>query len=267
MLRESGRMSLLRNSGLRFGRALHEGHLLRERSGSAVLGGRRVRAASTLHGGRLLCEQHRLAVLHDRRLRPGLFVRERHVQLRSLLLAGLVACSADPTPSPRNVPPSLSSSDHDSRLAVPVPVPVPVPDPISPPPTRPRPDASTTAPAPAPAPAPNDPAPIVKLTTIGMHVGGGPYDEPTKEPMKKSVEPRFTELARCWKLVAKPRASDFGVDLLIEAKGGRARVTNPRSSITDEGFVPCVVRFFEEIDFLPPKNGRTVVSYSVRFTP
>jgi hypothetical protein len=100
-----------------------------------------------------------------------------------------------------------------------------------------------------------------------MHVGGGPYDEPTKEPMKRSVEPRFAELARCWKLVAKPQQADAGVDLVIEAAGGRARVSNPRTTITSEGFVPCVVTFFESIDFLPPKNGRTVVSYSVRFIP
>jgi hypothetical protein len=32
-----------------------------------------------------------------------------------------------------------------------------------------------------------------------MHVGGGPYDEITKEPIKKSVEPHFAELAECWK--------------------------------------------------------------------
>jgi hypothetical protein len=109
--------------------------------------------------------------------------------------------------------------------------------------------------------------PHVKVITIGMHVGGGPYDEVTKEPMKRSVEPRLGELARCWKLVARPRTADFGVDLVIEAKGGRARVSNPRSNIGDAGFVPCVVGFFEDVDFQPPRHGRTVVSYSVRFTP
>jgi hypothetical protein len=107
----------------------------------------------------------------------------------------------------------------------------------------------------------------VKLATIGMHVGGGPYDEPTKEPMKRSVEPRFPDLARCWMHVSKPAPTDVGVDLVIEAAGGRARVSNPRTSVTSEGFVPCVVAFFESVEFLPPKNGKTVVSYSVRFTP
>jgi len=109
--------------------------------------------------------------------------------------------------------------------------------------------------------------PAVKIVTIGMHVGGGPYDEPTKEPIKKSVEPHFRELARCWSLVTKPRQADIGVDLIIEANGGRAKVSNPRTSVEGEGFAPCVVSFFEGIEFLPPKFGRTVVSYSVRFLP
>jgi hypothetical protein len=107
----------------------------------------------------------------------------------------------------------------------------------------------------------------VKVATIGMHVGGGPYDDITKEPMKRSVEPHFAELARCWKHVAKQQPTDVGVDLVIEAAGGRARVSNPRTSAIGEGFVPCVVAFFEGVDFEKPKNGKTVVSYSVRFTP
>jgi hypothetical protein len=110
-------------------------------------------------------------------------------------------------------------------------------------------------------------SPKVKVVTIGMHVGGGPYDEITKEPIKRSVEPHFAELARCWKYVPKPRQADAGVDLLIEAGGGRAKVSNPRSTIEGEGFKPCVIAFFESIDFAKPRNGRTMVSYSVRFSP
>jgi hypothetical protein len=148
-----------------------------------------------------------------------------------------------------------------------VPVPVAVPEPRR---------AASVAPSSSPSPTSSgtatdagsdDPPPHVKLATIGMHVGGGPYDEPTKEPMKRSVEPRFGDLARCWKLVTKPAATDFGVDLVIEASGGRAKVSNPRTSVTSEGFVPCVVAFFESVDFEKPRNGKTVVSYSVRFTP
>jgi hypothetical protein len=100
-----------------------------------------------------------------------------------------------------------------------------------------------------------------------MHVAGGPFDEPTKEPMKRSVEPRFDELARCFRHVVPPRQVDAGVDLMIEAEGGRAKVGNPRTTIRAEGFLPCVVAFFESVDFQKPKFGRTGVSYSVRFTP
>jgi hypothetical protein len=107
----------------------------------------------------------------------------------------------------------------------------------------------------------------VKIVTIGMHVGGGPYDEPTKEPIRRSVEPHFAELAKCWRLVPKPKQADAGVDLVIEARGGRAKVSNPRSTIEGEGFKPCVVAFFESIDFERPKTGRSTVSYSVRFIP
>lgn len=107
----------------------------------------------------------------------------------------------------------------------------------------------------------------MKVVTIGMHVGGGPYDEITKEPIKRSVEPHFGDLARCWTHVTLPKQADIGVDLVIEASGGRAKVSNPRSTAAGAGFVPCVVAFYEGIDFPKPKNGKTVVSYSVRFMP
>ena len=86
-------------------------------------------------------------------------------------------------------------------------------------------------------------------------------------PIKRSVEPHFAELARCWEHVPQPHQADVGVDLVIEASGGRAKVSNPRSTIVGEGFVPCVVAFYEGVDFQAPKNGKTVVSYSVRFLP
>ena len=131
--------------------------------------------------------------------------------------------------------------------------------------------ASAASSAPPPSPVAEAAAPLpevhVKIVTIGMHVGGGPYDEITKEPIKRSVEPHFPELAQCWRHVAQPRQADVGVDLVIEAAGGRARVSNPRTTAAGEGFVPCVVAFYERVEFQRPKNGKTVVSYSVRFTP
>jgi len=114
--------------------------------------------------------------------------------------------------------------------------------------------------------------PKVKVVTIGMHVGGGPFDEPTKEPFKKAVEPHFTEIARCWArhVTKPPKEADVGVDLLIEAEGGKPKVSNPRSTLPKgeaEGFVPCVVGVFESVEFPKLVNrGRTGVSYSLRFT-
>ena len=137
-----------------------------------------------------------------------------------------------------------------------------------------KPDASRTPDASTKSDASTKPATtdvsttLPKVATIGMHVGGGPYDEITKEPMKRSVEPRFADLARCWThMTTAPRPADMGVDLVIEAAGGRARVSNPRTQIQGEGFVPCVLAFFEGVEFEKPRNGKTVVSYSVRFTP
>jgi hypothetical protein len=127
--------------------------------------------------------------------------------------------------------------------------------------------ASTASTAAAEAPTAK-----VKIVTIGMHVGGGPYDEPTKEPFKKAVEPHFPELAQCWaKHVPHPKQGDVGVDLLIEASGGHPKVSNPRSTLGKdpelEGFVPCVVSVFESVEFPKLARGRTGVSYSLRFTP
>lgn len=105
-----------------------------------------------------------------------------------------------------------------------------------------------------------------KVVSIGMHVAGGPFDEPTKVPFKRAVEPHYPRLLACLDHVTPPQGGDAGVDLAIDAKGGKAKVTNPRSTIKSDAFVGCVVAFFESIEFEPPKNGRTNVSYSVRFT-
>ncbi|MBX3225199.1 MAG: hypothetical protein KF795_32075, partial [Labilithrix sp.] len=128
-------------------------------------------------------------------------------------------------------------------------------------------DGSAVAPPASPAVDPN-----VKVVTIGMHVAGGPFDEPTKVPFKKAVEPRFPEIAQCWArhVTKPPKQADFGVDLLIEAAGGKPKVSNPRSSLDkaeSEGFSACVIGVFESVEF--PKlvdRGRTGVSYSLRFT-
>ena len=133
--------------------------------------------------------------------------------------------------------------------------------------------ASLDAPdAASPANAPDASAdaslPAVNVANIGMHIGGGPNDAATKEPIAKSVEPHFDELRLCFAHVTNPKSSgDFGIDLKVPANGGKAQVTAPRTVLKGDGFTPCVVAVFEGIEFLKPRFGVTVVSYSVRFTP
>ena len=112
------------------------------------------------------------------------------------------------------------------------------------------------------------PLPTVKIANIGMHIGGGPNDALTKEPIAKSVEPHFDEFRRCFAMVDDPkRGGDFGVDILIEADGGKAKVTGPRTKMKGTGFEDCVVKVFAGIDFLKPRHGKTMVSYSLQFSP
>ena len=113
-----------------------------------------------------------------------------------------------------------------------------------------------------------EPLPPVSVKNIGMHIGGGPNDQPSKQPIADSVRPHFDELRRCFRLVDDPaKGGDFGVDLLIPLDGGKAQVSHPRTSLKGDNFQACVVGVFADIDFLKPKTGRTMVSYSVRFTP
>ena len=110
--------------------------------------------------------------------------------------------------------------------------------------------------------------PAVKVANIGMHIGGGPNDSVTKDPIRRSVQPHFDEFRRCFAQVEDAKkGGDFGVDLRIDRAGGKARVSHPRTSLKGKEFKACVVRTFEAIDFLKPKGGTTTVSYSLRFTP
>ena len=128
------------------------------------------------------------------------------------------------------------------------------------------PQASSSA-AVAPAPSQEPPLPEVTVVNIGMHIGGGPNDAATKEPIKLSVEPHFDALRRCYGLVEVQGAGDFGVDLKIGKDGGKARVNAPRTAMKGAKFKECVVKVFESIEFRKPRGGATVVSYSLRFTP
>lgn len=180
------------------------------------------------------------------------------MRLSALLFVLLGACSKQP---------SETSPPHTTEANAPR-VDASAKDPAPPAPMA---SASTpTAEATDAAASPKDePAPNVKVISIGMHVAGGPFDEETKKPFLKAVEPRYPELARCWnKVTDKSRFGDAGVDLLIPPSGGKPKVSHPRSTVEGEGFLPCIVAFFESVEFDKPKSGGLQgVSYSVRFKP
>ena len=185
-------------------------------------------------------------------------------------IAGLLVCAvAVGCKTPREAEPPVAEAAHSVTPAVPADVPptasaaaIEAPEPVA----SAAPEASAAVPG--SAEPPSEPLPAVEVKNIGMHIGGGPNDRVSKQPIGDSVKPHFDALRACWKHVAEPaKAGDFGVDLLIPREGGKAEVTNPRTAIKGEGFESCVVSVFEGIDFLKPKTGKTMVSYSVRFTP
>ncbi|MBK8254093.1 MAG: hypothetical protein IPK82_15685 [Polyangiaceae bacterium] len=192
--------------------------------------------------------------------------------LLCVLTMGLAACSTPagpPTePTATSAPPlTTSTAAATSSLAA---APTTAVSSASAAPTA-EPTPSTTAvatAAPATTAAPEAPIPNIKVANIGMHIGGGPNDAVTKAPIKASVEPYFDDLKRCWSNVDDPKkGGDFGIDLLIDKAGGKAKVSHPRTSIKGAGFKECLVTAFEKIDFKKPRGGTTMVSYSIRFTP
>lgn len=100
-----------------------------------------------------------------------------------------------------------------------------------------------------------------------MHIGGGPNDDVTKEPIRKSVQPHFDAFRRCFGQAKDAKTADVSIDLHIPREGGKAKVTKTRSTLRDEAFQACVVKTFDAIEFLKPRTGETNVSYSLRFTP
>jgi len=108
----------------------------------------------------------------------------------------------------------------------------------------------------------------VKVTNIGMHIGGGKNDAPEKEPIRASVEPHFDAFKRCFaKLEDRAKGGDVSVDLRVEKDGGKAKLTKLKTALKGAAFEDCVKTTFEAIDFRRPKTGTTNVSYSLRFAP
>jgi len=188
-----------------------------------------------------------------------------------LSLLAIVALSACKTPKESEPSPATpSAATVASAAATPPSVEAPAAEPtasaVPAEPASAEPIAS--APPAESAPPEDEPLPNVEVKNIGMHIGGGPNDNETKRPIKESVQPHFDAFRRCWKLVEDPaKPGDFGADLLIPREGGKAEVSHPRTALKGEGFEACVVSVFEKIDFKKPKTGKTMVSYSLRFTP
>lgn len=181
------------------------------------------------------------------------------------LFVALAACAGPAATAPAP-PPASSTGDLAAPAASSAPAPASATA-TTMPTTTPSASASAVA-VPVQAPAPAPPLPDVKVSNIGMHIGGGPNDAPTKEPIRRSVEPHFDQFRACFaQLEDKDKGGDLGVDLRIERGGGKAKVGHPRTALKGKGFETCVVREFEAIDFLPPKGGTTTVSYSLRFAP
>ncbi|WP_437694150.1 hypothetical protein [Sorangium sp. So ce176] len=171
------------------------------------------------------------------------------------------AAPASAAPSPPAAPAAAASASAASSAAAPAAS-------AAADPAAPAASAAADPAAPAAAPADAGPLPKVKVANIGMHIGGGPHDDYTKEPIKRSIAPHFDEFRRCFALAEDPtKGGDFGIDLRIEKDGGKAEVRKPRTALKGEAFTRCVVGVFERIDFQKPRRGPTVVSYSLRFTP
>jgi pyruvate/2-oxoglutarate dehydrogenase complex dihydrolipoamide acyltransferase (E2) component len=183
----------------------------------------------------------------------------------ALFALALAACSAPPAPTP-----AASSAPTPPAAAAPVvtaalpasAAPVASAEPAPPASAAPAASAAPTASAAAEAPLP-----AVKVSNIGMHIGGGPNDDVTKDPIRKSVHPHFDEFRRCFALVEEKKTGDYGLDLRIDKAGGKAQISHPRTALKGKDFKDCVVKVFEGIDFLKPRGGTTTVSYSLRFTP
>lgn len=185
----------------------------------------------------------------------------------SLCLAlALVACGRTSSEAPAPSSPASAPSEAPSTVAAATaPEPAPTANTAAPEPSA-APEASA---APAESAVPEAaPLPEVDVKNIGMHIGGGPNDAVSKKPIADSVKPHFDELRRCYaKAEDQTKGGDFGIDLLIPHEGGKAQSSHPRSVLKGAEFRDCVVGVFDAIEFLKPKTGKTMVSYSLRFTP
>lgn len=183
-----------------------------------------------------------------------------------LAAALLAACTPSAAPDPASSTTPTAPTAPPSAVAVASAPTAPTPAVSSAPPALPTPAASSAAPVASAAPPEPKPLPKVKVANIGIHIGGGPNDNATKEPFKKSVQPHYDEMKRCWAMV-EGQKGDISVELRVERDGGKARVKPNKTTFKHREFNDCIYKVFEEIDFLKPRTGTTVLNFSLRFTP
>jgi len=112
-------------------------------------------------------------------------------------------------------------------------------------------------------PVPRD----VVVTHMGLHIGGGPNNDASHARYSGPIERSFDEFRRCHLLAEdRTRKASFGVDLLIDTKGGRAKIKDYRTSLKGKDFHLCVLGVFGGVSFPAPERP-TVVSYSILFKP
>lgn len=208
-------------------------------------------------------------VLHARGGRPSVAATMLATMLASLVVA-TAGCSSSAPPQDAPSPTSAKASTAASASATSAPSPGPAS--ASAEPSAAPSAAVSAAPTVVASSAPVAPAPLpdVDVTNIGMHIGGGPNDAPTKEPIKLSVAPHFDDFRRCFAKVddaGQKKGGDVSADLYVPRAGGKVTVKKVTTSLSGEGFKDCVKAAFEAIDFRKPKGGDTVVSYSLRFKP
>jgi hypothetical protein len=104
---------------------------------------------------------------------------------------------------------------------------------------------------------------------VGLHIGGAPNDEASRQRLVRLFETKFPDFRSCYPLASDRTANaSFGVDLFIAPGGGRAKLKQTRSRLTGKGFRDCMRNAFLGLRFKPPSTGRsTTVSYSLIFKP
>jgi hypothetical protein len=114
-------------------------------------------------------------------------------------------------------------------------------------------------------PRPNAALPEIRVRHIGLHIGGGPNDEPTRRPILRAIEAQERRVLGCYRLVERPlRGGVYGADLFVPGAGGAAQVRATRQKLGAEDFDACMRKALEQVRFPKPPRP-TVVSYSLRF--